>query len=271
MDQIVFARTRYEYQSYSDFWRLVALSGFQTCYVDQIDLERENTYITAPVNGETRPHLYDRRSKLKGAQKAQVIVWLLERPDVTGDVNAGVRELMKYVDAIWTSDKWLADTSGKLSEADGGPHYVYAEMGSHPELAMGPSSHSGHDIAHLSYTVPRREAIYKPLAGLGAKIAPNAWGDHRDGVLRSTRAILNVHQDELGLIEPLRMVVAAAYRLAYLTEDCPEPVPSGSRGNMPGSAPSGPGSSGQGLAWPKRPAGLRGTPASAPLRGDELP
>ncbi len=226
MDEPIFARTRYVYQSYSDFWRLVELSGFQTCYVDEVDLEKDQVYVTAPVNGETRPHLHHRRAQLKSPQQARIIVWLLERPDTMGDVNAGVREIMKYVDAVWTSDWWLAETSRKLSEAEGGPSYIYAPMGSHPELSLGPQSDGrGHDIAHLSYAVPRREAIYKPLAAFGCRIAPNAWGDERDGILRSSRAMLNVHQDESRLIEPLRIAVAAAYRLAYLTEECGSLLP----------------------------------------------
>src|SRR6266404_2769198 len=76
----IFARTRYQYQSYSDFWRLVELSNFQTCYVDQIDLENDQIYITTPINGEHRPHINHRRSILKKAQQARVVTWMLERP-----------------------------------------------------------------------------------------------------------------------------------------------------------------------------------------------
>ena len=39
---IIFTRTRHTYDSYSDFWKLVELSGFNICFVDEIDISLEN-------------------------------------------------------------------------------------------------------------------------------------------------------------------------------------------------------------------------------------
>lgn len=213
------------YQSYLDFWRLVELSGFRTCYVDEIDLRKDEVYITTPVNGETRPHIRSNRSKLTKPQEARIVVWMLERPN-TQDINGGVRELSQYSDAVWISDAWMARRSKEIAEAEGGPHYTFAELGSHPGLSLGPRGQIYYDVAHLSYTVPRREAIYKALSAFGYRVAPNAWGSERDNILRSTRAILNIHQDDNKLIvEPLRMAVAAAYELPYLSEISRDPYP----------------------------------------------
>jgi hypothetical protein len=221
----IFARTRYTYTSYTDFWRLVELSGFRTCYVDEIDLERDEIYITSPVNGETRPHLFDRRAKLRGPQEARVIVWQLERPcdpsrpgSPEEQVRAGAREILTFSDAAWISDRWVARVS------EGG--FVHVTMGSHPELAGGPSfATPQYDLAHMSCSVPRRDAVVGYLHRRGLRIAPNGWGLERDRALRASRAILNVHQDGAPVMEPLRIALAAAYRLPYLSEVSNDPYP----------------------------------------------
>jgi hypothetical protein len=218
----IFARTRYRYASYDDFWKLVELSGFKTCFVDQIDLAADEVYIHAPVNGETRPHIFHRRSILSGPQKARLVVFMLEKPydpDSPGSVEAKVRALaddcLKFCEAVWISDRWIASLDLR---------WVYVELASHPAFASGPREPIQYDFAHMSCVTPRREGIYQHLAAQ-FRMAPNAWGDERDRILRSTRAMLNVHQDNTVCLEPLRVAIAAAYRLAYLTESSPDPYP----------------------------------------------
>ena len=218
----IFARTRYRYASYDDFFKLVELSGFKTCFVDEIDLAADEIYVSAPVNGEHRPHFSHRRSILSGLQKSRTIIWMLEKaydPDSPGSVESKVRALaddcLKFAEAIWISDRWIASLDLR---------YVYAELGSHPGLASGPREPIQYDLAHMSCVTPRREDIYRHLASQ-FRMAPNAWGDERDRILRSTRAMLNVHQDGTVVVEPLRIAIAAAYRCAYLTEVSPDPYP----------------------------------------------
>lgn len=211
----IFAKTRYEYSSYSDFWRLVELSNFKTCYVDQMDLESEEVYVSTPVNGETRPHIFNRRSILKEAQKARIIIWQLERPiSPSGSIDDQIvhmtNEFYKFSDAVWISDRFIASKDSRLT---------YLEMGSHPDLASGAPHPSQHDIAHVSCSVPRRDGILRRLPP-DVRIAPNAWGAERDNILRQSRAMLNIHQDDTQVIEPLRIALAAAYKLPYLTERC---------------------------------------------------
>jgi hypothetical protein len=224
LDAPIFARTRYVYDSYSDFWRLVELSGFETCYTDEIDLERECIYIVTPINGELRPHVRHRKSTLKGAQRAQIIVWSLERPD-SGDLKGksveqavldANSEILNYVTRIWTSDRWVASVD---------PRSNHVILGSHPDLRQGPKGDPQYDLIHLSYTIPRRRGIYDGLAASGLKIAGNCWGADRDWSLRITRAMLNVHQTPAPIMEPLRIAIAAAYKLPYLSEFTRDPYP----------------------------------------------
>ncbi len=221
----IFARTQYFYDSYRDFWRLVEASGFKTCVVSEMALESDNVYITTPINGEHRPHITHRRSILKGSQKAKLIAWNLERPDggrhasvdPTGAVKEVYADLWKYFDAVWASDRYLASMPDD-------PRSVYVTLGSHQDLAEGDQPFPGfsYDVAHMSYITDRRKTI---LSTLGLRQAPNAWGSDRDAILRRTRAMLNIHQTESPVSEPLRIALAAAYRMPYLTEECRELYP----------------------------------------------
>lgn len=225
MKEPIFARTQYHYDSYVDFWRLVEASEFKICTVDKMDLESDNTYITTPINGEHRPHITHRRSILKGPQKAKIIAWNLERPDggrfsgqdPSGAVKEVYDDLLKYFDAVWASDRFLASMPAH-------PRSIYVTLGSHQDLSGPEKPFPGfsYDVAHMSYVTDRRKTI---LGTLGLRQAPNAWGEKRDGILRRTRAMLNIHQTPSKVSEPLRIALAAAYRMPYLTEECQELYP----------------------------------------------
>src|SRR4051812_7712427 len=45
MVEPIFAHPRWDYQSYADYKKLIDLSGFKSCYMDEMDLESDNTYI----------------------------------------------------------------------------------------------------------------------------------------------------------------------------------------------------------------------------------
>jgi hypothetical protein len=211
----VFARTRHHYDSYDDFWRLVELSGFPTCWVDEIDLIQRTLYITTPINGEQPPHLRAERARVGSACPGRVLWWLLERPDATGRPCSLADQLtdgLGYCDAVCCSDKLVASLDPRL-------HFL--AMGSHPELAPGglparlpPDYH----VAHISYAWGRREAIYNALSRHGLKVAPGCWGTDRDRMLRRSRLLLNLQQYTLPVVAPLRFAVAAAYKIPLVTE-----------------------------------------------------
>ncbi|HXX94219.1 MAG TPA: hypothetical protein VEN81_11340 [Planctomycetota bacterium] len=214
---VIFAKTRYQYDSYGDYRKLIELSGFPTCFVDEIDLESEDFYIISPANGELRPHLSARTAALKGPQRSIVVFWNLERPDsndmkgrsIDNKIRDDHRAILQYVDAVWSSDRWVANVD---------PPTVYVTMGSHPGLSMGRAKlEAKWDLAHLSYVSPRRSPIYHKI-GQAYSLAPTGWGEERDKILRSSRAMLNIHQTNAPILEPLRIAVAAAYKMPYITE-----------------------------------------------------
>lgn len=199
MPNPIFARTRHEYGSYSDFWRLVELSGYSTCYVDEIDAsDPEKTYIFTPANGETA----------NGWQsaKARIIHWLLEwTGDLTGN-PPGVAE-------TWVSNRTYATLLGAK----------FVVMGSHPglmfEYAAVPKD-KRFDLVHLFYMIPRRERVINHLLKQSLHIAPNGWGRERHESMLHSKLMLNVHQHaEYPALAPLRMALAAAYHLPIVSED----------------------------------------------------
>lgn len=222
MSQVVFARTRHNYDSYVDFWRLVELSGFQTCWVDEIDLGMPALYITTPINGEQPPHLRSERERCGPDRPGRVLWWLLERPDASDRSTTFSEQLsdgLAFTDAVCCSDRLVQSLD---------PRLLHLAMGSHPELAPGgvlsrqrPDFH----VAHISYAWGRREAIYVELARRGLSIAPACWGAERDSVLRRSRLLLNLQQYTLPVVAPLRFAVAAAYRMPLVTEAVQNPFP----------------------------------------------
>lgn len=225
MRDLVFVRTRYEYQSYSDLWRLVDLSGFKTIYVDEFDLAQDYVGILPTCNGELRPHITHRRSILKGPQWATLIHWNLERPDSgdyevskitpTGVANS-TSEILQYVDHQWVSDRYWASLD---------PRLIHVTMGSHPAMALGSSSPKQYDACSLSYNNYRRNKIYGQLRQQVRMAPDSAWGAERDVILRTSHCMVYVHQTPMPIGAPLRMALAAAYRLPVISERMGDPYP----------------------------------------------
>lgn len=214
MTDIVFVRTRYFYQSYIDFWRLVELSGFPTCYVDEVDVEEYKTFIVTPMNGEWRPHIDDQRDK---RHNAQLISWNLERPAGSGGIEAHTAsgiDLMRqrHVDAIWVSDRGLATRTG----------FHFVVLGSDPGLGES-SDEKQFDFCHMSYVTARRGVKYDEYPR--RRIGPNCWPPKRDEVLKLSKFALNIHQDDHLFQEPLRFALFAAYGLPILSESIYDAYP----------------------------------------------
>jgi hypothetical protein len=205
---VIFAKTRYHYDSYNDFWRLVELAGFQTCHVDEIDLAARAIYITSPINGEIRPHIKHRKSIAKTDKNCQIIWWNLERPGP--NIEGEATELFEYIDRIWVSDRYYATLD---------PRFEHVVLGSDRGLRLTSEALERHwDWTHQSYTSPRRDPIYGALRLSGLREGTNGWGDHRDRVLRASQLMLNVHQTDHPIGEPIRFALAAAYSLPMISE-----------------------------------------------------
>lgn len=205
---IVFAKTRWHYDSYIDFWKLVELSGFPTIYVDEVDVSQPYVVITSPLNGEWRPHIDNQKNKVR---RAHLIHWCLERPSGAGGIGNFTMSherarAERHFDEVWCSDRRLAAESNTR----------FVVLGS--DYGLGNPSLVGdriYDYCHMSYVNPRRNHIYSQHRG---PIAPNCWPPERDGVMRGSRFALNVHQDSYPFQEPLRFALFAAYGLPILTE-----------------------------------------------------
>jgi len=209
MSRVFFARTNHEYQSYADFWRLVELSGYEICYVSEIDPDSDNTYIFTPHNGEAPPHGWT--GPIPGVfkdVKARIIHWLLEW--------AQEYERPPGVAETWVSSNAYAERLGVR----------YVPMGSHPLLPdphvlahNRPRASRYYHLAAMMYWNPRRLNIRPSIERHGVRIAPNAWGYERDSILRDSQAMLHIHQwDQFPHPAPLRFAVAAAYKLPLFSE-----------------------------------------------------
>lgn len=203
MSDIIFAIPRHEYASYADLYRLIELSGFPTCFIDEIDPASTNAYIITILNGEVPTAGYP-------DAHANIVLWDLEYHLDGVPALPGV--------TYWAADKWYAEQIGGR----------YVPMGSHPGLCPELSQKQDiYDAAFIGYFdgVPRRQVLRQQLVAAGLNPSPPiAWGDQRHRILRSSASYMHVHQlENAPAIPPLRMVVAAAYGLPVISETCADP------------------------------------------------
>lgn len=206
-DEVTFLKTGHLYDSYTDFWHLVELSGFKVMNVGDFRVNMDGIFITSPMNGDWRVHLDTQQNT---ARNCHLILWNLER---AGGSDGSVRGYAKdckqliderYIDEVWTADSKFADETGTR----------FVPIGSHPKLGQTNATHKKYNFAHFSYVVPRRETIYNQLPGM----APNGWGQQRTTTLMRSRFALNIHQDQFPFMEPLRLALFTAFALPILTE-----------------------------------------------------
>lgn len=216
MSEIIFARPRDNYGSYSDLHRLIELSGYPLIFIDEIDDQSDNLYIFSTPS----THWHDglERKGWPGA-KARIIYMNMEwYTDVDYSMVPGLSE-------VWTGDKYWADTY----------HQRYVPIGGHPGLRLDEPVDAGpiYDVAWLAYESYRRMHARGQLTAYSVSIAPNGWGSERHQILSRSRSMIHIHQlhadndDPIGTpiatVCPLRWVLAAAYELPMVTEtlaDC---------------------------------------------------
>lgn len=178
-----------------------------------MDLSRDDTvYIVSPVNGEFRPHM-----QVHGAEKrCKVVWWNLERPDADGQppISVVADDLLRYVDAIWVSDRHYATID---------PRQRFVVLGSHTDIGNTPIEPT-YDFTHQSYVWGRREPVIGALRS-SLREGPNAWGAERSRILRASLVMVNVHQTPAPVGEPLRFALAAAHRLPVISETLRDPHP----------------------------------------------
>lgn len=213
---ITFVKTRWNYDSYADYWKLIELSGFPICYVDEMDVyDSDKVYIISPMNGEMLEFMTPER---RNDKKAYLIQWNLERPSGSGNVaeyRASNQLLLeqKYFNEVMVSDMALSADTG----------FGYQCLGSHPKLQELDNYHKMFDIIHLSCYSPTRSWMFDspsvPKSRIGKlTVAANGWGDVKIANLAFSRVMLAWHQDTFPYIEPLRYALAAAYKLPLIVQ-----------------------------------------------------
>lgn len=223
MTDPIFVRSSTHYESYTDFWRLVELSGFKAVNKGDVDLSLNALYIWPEMNGDSIWYLQDRP---KVQRRARTVFWNLERPDTraskTVDAKAwwqaGLDETLELVDAVWVSDKTILAMD---------PRPTWTCLGGHSGLLELPVSFEpSYDVVHLGQRTPRREVVIQELERRGISVSPNAWGHERVRILSTSRLMLGIERlAGVNVSTPLRWVVAAAYRLPIIQELHPDPAP----------------------------------------------
>lgn len=220
MSNILFAKTRWPYTSYIDLHSLFTASGYRAVFVDEMDFESDDLYITAPMNGDFRAHMDAHNATLD--RQCTIVHWLLERPDPSETVREYIahnQELVDrgYVDFNIVSDPQLALDSG----------FNYVPMGSAVGLGLpGSAEEKEYDFVGLMSYTPRRAWLFdsdRPRPEIdGLKMAPNVDPstefERRHQVLQHSRFGLNVHKDQWLYCEPIRFALFAAYGLPIVTE-----------------------------------------------------
>lgn len=215
MSDIIFVKTRYTYDSYTDFWRLIELSGFPTIYVDELDLSQSGVYISAPYNGEWEPHV---GPQLSSRRRAHLIHWLLERPaGSAGSVDKYATRQWELIRTRLADEVWVSDF--QLAKETSLRHVV---LGSDEGLGE-PGEDKDYLFCHMSAPVPRRTGIYASFPQ--ERIGQNCWPPERDEVLKKSKFALNVHQDIYSYQEPLRFALFAAYGLPIVSEGLADAFP----------------------------------------------
>lgn len=202
-------RTGEYYSSYDDYFRLVHLSGFQECDIDQVNPHSNNTYIfTLNYHGLDQrpiPETYFPKNRT-----ARYILHQLERFNIIDE----------RFDEIWLYDKSMKELSH--------PKAKYVILGGDKNFMEPVPVEKIWDFYHLCYLFGRREKMVSDLGEMGFNIAPAPieWR-HKNIEMQRSKVGLALHQHEhsLGLIEPLRLTVFSCMKLPILAEKSDNPFP----------------------------------------------
>jgi hypothetical protein len=211
-----------DYASYTDFWHLVALSGFPVVLAPLADLRREGrTYIFPTLDQDMMACL---EACPQGIRKSRAVFWNLERPDANlrpgMDLDATYRqatgEILSWADEIWVSDR-------QVHALD--PRPKFAVLGGHPDLVkIEPGQKKDVDIVHVGQLTDRRKSVLNLLRSHGCRVEDRgAWGYERAQILSRSRLMVGIDRvstdpKRLHFSTPLRFVVAASARLPVLQE-----------------------------------------------------
>lgn len=189
-----------DYPSYADLRTLVSLSEFDAVTLSRADFSHpDDVYIL--VTPEQPPDL--------NAVPARVILWNFE---YAGDY---VPKLETWKRELWASDPAWAqarDAQFVLCGSDSRLQMCSDVGMTDEDLVL------GYDVTMLGYMTPRRVNVKRALPTLTWTPDYPGTGIERDAVLKATRLMLNVCQHDERYLTPLRLAVAAAYKLPVIHE-----------------------------------------------------
>jgi hypothetical protein len=196
-------RTGEYYSSYNDYFRLVHLSGFKECDLEQVDPASDNTYIFTlnfhGLNQEPIPDEY-----FPDGRSARYIHHQIER----------VNLIDERFDEIWFSDKSIPELRH--------PKARYVTLGGHQDFMEPlPDVQKQYDFSHMCYPAGRRFGMLEDMLKRGFSLAPAPieW-EEKNRVMQESKMGLALHQhgDSLDMIEPLRYTVFSCMKLPILAE-----------------------------------------------------
>lgn len=203
MSDIQFVATNFflqgGYVPYTDWFKLAELSGYEVIPISKMDVDDPSKcFVITPYNSEWT-------QGWPGA-KARIIHYELEyRHEIAKPPG---------VSDVWCGDVYYANKLGMR----------YVPIGSHIGLTVHedvPTFMSEHyDVALMCYRAPHRRAhIINQMRELNLSIAPDGWGVWRTINLFNSSCMVAIHQwQEWPCIAPLRMALAAAHKLALISE-----------------------------------------------------
>lgn len=185
------------YHSYDILWQLVALAGFDTCELDEVEPDSNKTYIFTPDNGNVkaccdRPHT------------AKYILWQLEIP---GQVES---HCPNYFDEMWLSDQYFYSIAGGNKK--------FVPMGGDIGLYKEPDPVKKWDFTTVAYLYGKRAEQVAGLVAQGYSMAPVGFGDIRDEAIARSRWGLCLHQHHVPALSPQRMTLFACRKLPIVLE-----------------------------------------------------
>jgi hypothetical protein len=150
----------------------------------------------------------------------------LERPGGSGSIEKYIADNREHINLGYLTNIFVTDR--KLSELTGFPYLI---VGGHEDFCnIEDTYEKNYDlIALCCYSLHRAwmfqtPEMLRPILG-GMSVATNAppTSPVRDTLLKTTKAMLNIHQDEFNFVEPLRMIVAVMYGMPIFSEECDNP------------------------------------------------
>lgn len=212
-----------DYASYTDFWRLVDLSGFRTVPHQSVDLGQASTTYIFPTLDQNMMACLE--ASPQGLRKAKAVFWNLERPDANlrpgmdlhETYNKAAGEILTWADEIWVSDRLVHAMDVRTK---------FVVLGGHPGLAHDEPRARYRDVVHIGQDTPRRRKILQQL-GLYVTVheAPS-YGAERARALLGSKIMLGIDRvDGIHFSASLRWIVAAAFRLPVLQEEVADPHP----------------------------------------------